>query len=139
MAHAEQSPNSLGDLLGGLASDISGLFRKEIQLAKAEASEKLDDALKAGRNLAIGAVLAIGAIGVFLAALVSGLAALLINAGMAEQPASFVAAIIVTAVVGGVAWAMISRGIAEFKANKLNMERTTQSIQMDAAAVRESF
>jgi succinate dehydrogenase/fumarate reductase cytochrome b subunit len=125
--------------LGGLASDISGLFRKEIQLAKAEASEKLDDAMKAGRNIAIGAVLAIGAIGVFLAALVSGLAALLVNMGMDDQPASFIAALVVTAVVGGVAWAMIARGMAELKANKLNMERTTHSIQMDAAAVRESL
>ena len=70
MAAGEHS-GGLGDLLSGLASDISGLFRKEIQLAKAEASEKLDVALGAGRNVAIGAVLAIGAIGVFLAALVA--------------------------------------------------------------------
>jgi len=44
MAFADQG-RPLTDLLGGLASDISGLFRKEIQLAKAEASEKLDHAL----------------------------------------------------------------------------------------------
>ncbi len=138
MTHHEQG-RPLADLLTDLASDISGLFRKEIQLAKAEAGEKLDDAMKAGRNLAIGAVLAIGATGVFLAALVSGLTALLVNMGMAEQSAGFVAAIVVTVVIGGIAWAMISRGIAEFKANKLNMERTTSSIRMDAAAMKESF
>jgi hypothetical protein len=139
MAHAEQGNGTLADLIGGLASDISGLFRKEIQLAKAEASEKLDDALKAGRNLAIGAVLAIGAIGVFLAALVAGLAALLVGLGMAEQPANFVAALVITAAVGAIAWAFTARGIAEFKANKLNMERTAHSLQMDAAAVKESI
>lgn len=139
MAHAEQHSTGIGDLLGGLASDISGLFRKEIQLAKAEASEKIDEAMKAGRNLAIGGVLAIGAIGVLLAALVTGLAALLINMGMAETPASFVAGLIVAAVIGGVAWMMISRGLAELKTNKLNMERTTNSIRMDAEAVKESF
>jgi len=127
------------DLLGGLVSDISGLFRKEIELAKAEASEKVEEAAKAGRNLAIGAVLAIGAIGVFLAALVSGLTALLVNMGMGEQPAGFISALIVTAVIGGVAWAMISRGLAELKANKLNMQRTVHSVRMDADAVRESF
>ena len=138
MTHHEQG-RPLADLLTDLASDISGLFRKEIQLAKAEAGEKLDDAMKAGRNLAIGAVLAIGATGVFLAALVSGLTALLVNMGMAEQSAGFVAAIVVTVLIGGIAWAMISRGIAEFKANKLNMERTTSSIRMDAAAMKESF
>ena len=139
MAHAEQHSTGLGDLLTGLASDISGLFRKEIQLAKAEASEKLDDAMKAGRNLAIGGVLAIGAIGVFLAALVTGLAALLINLGMAETPAGFVAGLIVTAVIAGIAWAFVSRGLAELKANKLNMQRTTNSIRMDAETVKESF
>lgn len=139
MAHAEQHSTGLGDLLGGLANDISGLFRKEIQLAKAEASEKLDEAVKASRNLAIGGVLAIGAVGVLLAALVTGLAALLINMGMPETAAGFVAGIIVAAVIGGIAWAMISRGIAELKANKLNMQRTTNSLRMDAEVVKESF
>ena len=131
--------SGLGDLLSGLASDISGLFRKEIQLAKAEASEKLDAALGAGRNIAIGAVLAIGAIGVFLAALVAGGMALLMHLGMAEPLANFISALVVTIVIGGIAWSMISRGVAEFRANKLNMERTTQSLQMDAAAMRESI
>ncbi len=129
----------LSDLLGGLASDISGLFRKEIQLAKAEASEKLDELIKASRNLAIGGVLAIGAVGVFLAALVSGLAALLVQLGLGTTTANFIAAIAVTAVIGGIAWAMIQRGLTELKAKQFNMERTTQSLQMDAAAVRESI
>lgn len=127
------------DLISSLVDDMTGLFRKEIDLAKTEASEKLEDAAKAGRNLAIGGVLAIGAIGVFLAALVAGLTALLVAWGMAEAAANFVSALLVTAVVGGVAWAMISRGMAELKANKLNMNRTTRSLQMDAATVRESF
>ena len=127
------------DLLSGLVDDLAGLFRKEIDLAKTEASEKLDTAMAAGRNLAIGAVLAIGAIGVFLAALVAGLTAVLVAAGMAEEAAGFVSALLVTAVVGAIAWAMIARGMAELKANKLNMNRTTRSLQMDAATVRESF
>ena len=138
MATGEHS-GGLADLLGGLASDISGLFRKEIQLAKAEASEQLDVALAAGRNVAIGAVLAIGAIGVFLAALVAGGTALLIQAGVSAPLANFISAIVITAIVGGIAWSMISRGVAGFRASKFNMERTTQSLQMDAAAVRESL
>ena len=138
MAHSDTS-RPITDLRGGLVTDISGLFRKEIELAKAEASEKVEEAAKAGRNLAIGGVLAIGATGVFLAALVTGLAALLVNMGMGEAAANFVAALLVTAVIGGVAWAMISRGLAELKANKLNMQRTAHSIRMDADTVRESF
>ena len=133
------SGGGLADLFGGLVGDISGLFRKEVELAKAEASEKFDDVMKASRNLAIGGVLAIGAIGVFLAALVSGLAALLIRFGMSASTANFASALIVTIVVGGIAWVMISRGIAELQSKNFNMKRTTQSLQMDAAAVKESF
>jgi hypothetical protein len=138
MSHAEPG-RPLADLITGLVGDISGLFRKEIELAKAEASEKLDGVAKAGTSLAVGAVLAIGAMGVFLAAVVTGLAGLLVNMGMAETTAGFVAGLIVTAVVGAIAWTMISRGLAVLKANKLNMQRTTNSIRMDAEAVKESF
>jgi len=139
MAFAEQSGRPLSDLLGGLVADVTGLFRKEIELAKVEASEKIDDAMKAGRLLAVGAVLAIGAIGVLLAALVSGLTVLLVNMGMAEPLANFISALVVTVVVGGVAWAMISRGMTALKTNKLNIERTAHSLEMDAAAVRENL
>ena len=44
-----ESQRSIADLFTGLVGDISGLFRKEIQLAKAEASEKIDDALSASK------------------------------------------------------------------------------------------
>jgi hypothetical protein len=135
MAYA-QSGQSLVDLLSGLVGDVSMLFHKEIELAKAEASEKLDDAIGASRNLAIGGVLAIGAVGVLLAAIVSGLTALLVAWGMQDQLANFVAALVVAVVVGIIAWSMIAKGAADLRASKLNMERTTRSLQQDAATVK---
>lgn len=135
MAYA-QSGQSLVDLLSGLVGDVSMLFHKEIELAKAEASEKLDDAIGASRNLAIGGVLAIGAVGVLLAAIVSGLTALLVAWGMQDQLANFVAALVVAVVVGIIAWSMIAKGAADLRATKLNMERTTRSLQQDAATVK---
>lgn len=138
MSHAEPG-RPLGDLLTGLVGDISGLFRKEIELAKTEASEKLDDVLKASRNLAIGGVLAIGAVGVLLAALVAGLAALLVGMGMDPTLASFISGLVVAIVIGAIAWSTISRGLADLNATKLNMQRTTNSLRMDAAAVKESL
>lgn len=134
-----EQPHSLTDLLGSLAGDISGLFRKEVQLAKAEASEKLDDALAASKGLAIGAVLAIGAIGVFLAALVTGLSWLLMALGMSETAADFVAAMAVALVVGGIAWSFISKSLEAWKASRLNLNRTTNSLARDAEVVKESF
>lgn len=130
---------SLTELLGSLAGDISGLFRKEVQLAKAEASEKLDNALEASKGLAIGAVLAIGAIGVFLAALVTGLSWLLVAFGMTEAASEFVASLVVALVAGGIAWSFISKGLDAWKASKLNLNRTTHSLARDAEVVKENF
>jgi len=139
MSYTEHGSRPITDLLGGLVSDISGLFRKEIELAKAEAGEKIDEVVSSSRNLAIGGVLAIGATGVFLTAVVTGLGALLISMGMSEAMSAFVSALIVAVVVGAIAWMFISKGVAEMKANKLNMKRTTRSVVQDAQVVKESF
>lgn len=136
---AFEQQHSLTDLLGSLAGDISGLFRKEVQLAKAEASEKLDDALDASKGLAIGAVLAIGALGVFLAALVTGFSWLLVAFGISEPASEFVAALVVALVVGGIAWSFISKSLEAWKASRLNLDRTTNSLARDAEVVKESF
>jgi hypothetical protein len=138
MSHVEQG-RSLSDLLGSLATDISGLFRKEIQLAKAEASEKIDMIMGAAQKLAIGAVLGIGAVGVLLAAVVAGLAAIFIGFGMDPTLANSLSAVIVAAVVGGIAWSLISGALAAMKADKLNMDRTAHSLARDAQVVTEKL
>ena len=130
---------SITDLLGGLAGDISGLFRKEIQLAKAEVSEKVDHAVDSSKGLAIGGVLAIGAVGVFLTALVTGLSWLLLGFGMSEPAASFVGSLVVALVVGGIAWSFISKSLEAWKASRLTLDRTTHSLARDAEVVKESF
>lgn len=129
----------LTDLLGGLVNDISGLFRKEIQLAKVEASEKIDEVVGASRNLIIGAVLGIGATGVFLTVLVTGMTALLVAIGLGEFLASFLGALIVAVVIGAIAWSLISKGLNDIKASNLSMKRTTRSVSQDAQVVKESF
>ena len=129
----------LTDLLGGLVSDITGLFRKEIQLAKAEAGEKLDQVVGASRSLLIGGVLAIGATGVFLTALVTGVAWLLVAIGLGEFVANFLAALIVAIVIGLVAWSMIQKGLHDVRASNLAMDRTTRSVSQDAQVVKETF
>ena len=127
----------LAELLGGLATDISTLFRKEVQLAKTEASEKVSEAMSAASSIAIGGVLALGALGVLLAAVVSLLAALFMNMGLDPALANAVAAIVVTAVVGIAAWSMISKGLNALKTNNLNMDRTAASLGRDADIVKE--
>jgi ABC-type cobalamin transport system permease subunit len=127
----------LADLIGGLFGDLSGLFRKEIQLAKAEASEKLGETMSGVQLLLAGAVLGIGALGVFLAALVSLLAALFVRQGMDPTAASALSAVIVTVVVGLIAWTLANRGIAALKASNLKLKRTASSLGHDADIVKE--
>lgn len=127
----------IADLLGGLVADLSTLFRKEVQLAKVEASEKLSDVISAAGAIAIGGVLALGALGVFLAAIVSLLASLLVNMGIDPTLANALSAVVVTVVVGLVAWSFIGRGLHALKASNLNMNRTAASLGRDADIVKE--
>ena len=136
MAHVEHT-RSLPDLLGSLVDDISMLFRKEVQLAKAEAGEKIEMILNSAQKLAIGIVLAIGAVGVLLAAIVSGLAAIFVAWGMGIALANGLSGLIVAVVFGLIAWSMISSAISSMKAEKLNMDRTMHSLARDAAVVTE--
>ena len=133
--NAENRP--IADLLGSLVSDISTLFRKEVQLAKTEASEKVSEAAGAATSIAIGGVLLIGALGVFLAALVSLLAALFVSMGMDPTPENAFAAVLVALVFGLAGWMTINRGLNALKASNLNMNRTANSLGRDADIVKE--
>lgn len=138
MSEVHQS-QSIGDLLSGLVNDISLLFRKELQLAKAEAGEKVEQVVGAGRSVIIGAVLAIGAVGVLLAALVAILAAILVAMGMGATLANAISAVVVAAIIGGIAWGMISSGINAVKATNLQPTRTVRAVTEDVNAVQEKF
>ncbi|OOO40805.1 phage holin family protein [Rhizobium sophoriradicis] len=134
---AENTP--LAELIGGLLSDVTGLLRKEIDLAKAEASEKLSAAVSGVEILLIGTILAIGAVGVLLSAVVSGVAALFVAQGFSEPTASALAAIIVSIVIGLIAWIMIRRGLAAFRRSNLALERTTTSLRRDVQTVKDKL
>jgi len=127
----------LSTLVAGLVSDISGLFRKEITLAKTEASEKMSHALVGIEAFAAGLVFAIAAIGVLLAALVSGLTAFLVAQGMTQPSANALSSVIVGVVVAIAAWAMISRGLAALRGENLSLDRTSASLRRDAQIIKE--
>lgn len=136
MARTEEG-RPLAELLGGLAGDISTLFRKEIQLAKAEATEKLSETMAGIVSLLIGAVLALGALGVLLSAIVSILAAFFVGRNMDPTAANALAAGIVGVAVGIIAWIFASRGLNTLKARNLNLNITASSLSRDASIVKE--
>ncbi|CAN7579515.1 phage holin family protein [Devosia sp. LjRoot3] len=127
----------LPELIGGLVGDLSNLFRKEIQLAKTEASEKVSEVGGAAGSVAVGGILLLGALGVFLAAIVSLLAAWLVNTGMNPTLANALAAFLITVVVGMVGWTTLSKGLNTLKASNLSMNRTATSLGRDANVVKE--
>ncbi|HVX80422.1 MAG: phage holin family protein [Devosia sp.] len=138
-ATGARSARPLGELVGGLAADFSNLFRKEIELAKTEASEKLDSVVGGVELLIAGAVIGIGAIGVLFAAIVTALATLFVSWGMDRTGANSLAAFIVFVIAAIIAWVLVARGRAAVSAANLRLERTTSSLARDAAAVKEKL
>lgn len=138
MADPNNNP-PLSELIGGLVSDVSGLLRKEIDLAKTEASEKISSALSGVEVMVVGLALAIGALGVLLSALVSGLALILVHNGMTPIGANALAALIVGVVSGLIAWLFVSKGIAALRASNLKLDRTATSLRRDADVVKEKI
>lgn len=137
MSSSDNRP--LGELLSGLVGDLSSLFRKEIDLAKREASEKFSFAVGGIEMLVAGMVLAIGAIGVLLSALVSGLAAFLVAQGFTEPGANSLAAVIVGVLVALAAWMSMSRGLSILRGTDLSLDRTGRSLRRDAEVVKEKL
>ncbi len=128
---------SIGDLLRELTHDFSGLFRKELQLAKAEAKESVGKAMHGVAYVLGGAILALGALGVLLGAAVSLVSALLMSMGMGAAGASALAALIVGGVVALVAYGLVKSGIGALKADNLWLDRTAHSVSRDAEILKE--
>jgi succinate dehydrogenase/fumarate reductase cytochrome b subunit len=129
----------LSELISGLVTDVSALLRKEIDLAKTEASEKVSKALSGTEGLVIGVVLAIGAVGVLLSALVSGLAAILVHNDISQNSANALSALIVGIVIGGIAWGFVFQGLAALRGSNLTLNRTAASLRRDVDVVKEKI
>ena len=120
---------SIPDLLRQLVDDGNHLVRTEIKLAKAELRQNVAAAAKGAVGIAIGAVLALGAVFTLLGAAVAFLTPL-VGAGWA--------AVIVgvgALVIGGL---LIMSGINKLKVSSLAPDRTVDSVKHDAQAIRGS-
>jgi hypothetical protein len=135
----QEHARPLASLIGGLADDVSGLFRKEVELARTEASEKLGSMLGGIELLMVGAVIGIGAIGVLFAGIVTAIAAFFVAQGMNPTGANALASFIVFVIAALIAWALVARGRSSLSASNMRLDRTTHSLARDAAAVREKF
>jgi hypothetical protein len=120
---------TIPELFTDLVTQLSTLVRKEIQLAKAEASEKLTEAMTGVGIIAGGAILMIAALGILL----EGIAHLLSYLGVPGQW-SYLIVGVVTVIIGFV---LIKMGMNSLKADKLTPTKTVEQLQRDAAVARE--
>ncbi len=119
----------------GMVSDamahVSSLVRNEVDLARAEISENLSRAGVA-LGLLVGAiVLALTALNVLSAALISALTEVGLDAGWA--------ALIVGAGLAVIAFAMMAKGLNDLKLSSLAPSRTAENVRRDAKAVKEAY
>lgn len=129
----------LSELLTGLVNDVTGLVRKEIVLAKTEASERFDKALTGVETLLVGAILAVAALGVLLSAVVAGLAAIFVQNGMSDPGATALSGAIVGVIFAGAGWLLISKGLKALRARNLSLDRTMNSVRRDVGVVKEKI
>lgn len=122
---------SAGGLLSDALSNVSGLVRSEVDLARAEISENASRAGIAVGLIAGAAIIALVSLNVLVAALIAGLTEAGIDAGWA--------ALIVGALLGILAYVLINKGVNDLKLSSLAPTRTVKNVQRDAAAVKEAY
>jgi hypothetical protein len=120
----------VGELLGDAVTQLSTLFRKEVQLARAEMGEKASEAAGAIPGIGAGAALGLGALILLLEAAAAGVARLFDLA-----PGWALLIVGVVAALGG--YALIRGGIAKLKATNLTPHRTAEQLSRDAQAAKE--
>jgi putative superfamily III holin-X len=121
---------SIGELFGQLSQDMTMLVRQEIQLARAEMSEKVSR-LTANlvSVLAGGFVAYVGALAL--------VAALILALNDLANISPWVSALIVGAVLAIAGYAMLRRGLGELKRVDLAPRRTVENIKDDVQAIKD--
>lgn len=120
---------SLPELFGNLVTQLSTLFRKEVQLARAEVGEKVGQATGSIAYLAVGGVLLLAALIILLEAVVAFVASLGVPVPWAR--------LIVAVVVALVGYGLVRSGMSGLKASNLVPNRTVEQLSRDAAVAKE--
>jgi hypothetical protein len=127
MAFAAQE-RSLGDLLRDLSSETGDLLRKEVELAKAELSEKASRVGADVGAIALGGGMAFAGGLALLFAAITGLTALL-DTFLPLGVAVWLAPLIVGGTLLFMGYGRIKTALADLKNTSLTPRQTTQSLQ----------
>lgn len=130
MAMANNYNRSVPDIIADVLQQLTSLFRKEMQLARTEVSEKVGQAIGGIVMVLIGAVMLIPALVILLQAIAAAITEL---GGLESYWASAIVGGATLAI--GVVLALI--GVNRLKAENLTPKRTLEQFQRDAAVARE--
>ncbi|MCD7058668.1 phage holin family protein [Pelagibacterium xiamenense] len=129
----------IAELVSGLFKDVAALFRQEIELAKTEAGERLQGAVRGGQFIAVGAALAIGGFLALLGAVVIALGAWLETTGLDPAIAYALSALATGIVVGLAGGILISSGVGRIRDSNFKLTRTVDTLREDIEAAKERF
>jgi hypothetical protein len=128
---------SLGRLFRDLSTETVTLLRQEIDLARSEVRETVAHVATMGRDVAIGAGLAVAGGLALLAALVLALTSLLSEV-MSPWVAMWLAPLIVGLVLAGVGYAMIRKSLDTHR-EALMPRETAESLQESKAWLKSKI
>lgn len=119
---------SLGELIGELASQSASLVRDEVALARQELQQKLKTVQLAASVIVIGAVIAlIGALAICAAVIIA----------LAEYVGHWQSALIIGVILVVVAGVIVLIGISRFKQTSLRPEQTIETLEENKEWLKE--
>lgn len=121
---------TLGELFVLMSDDLSTLFHKEIELVRAEANEKLQQAISAGISLGLGGVLLLLGAGALLAAAILALGNV-IGYGLS--------ALIIGVIVLIAGLIFVQSGKANLRSLTLMPEKSITSLKKDTETILENL
>lgn len=142
MAQAQNTINkddrSLGDLFSELAKETSTLVRQEVALAQSEITRKAVVVGTQIGSLVVGGVIALLAALTLLAAIVIGVAQLIVKlADVAPLTGLFVSALIFGLIIGGVAFFLVTSALKTLRETSLTPQKTVDSLKEDAQWLKD--
>lgn len=122
---------SARSVFGDVLTHATNLVRGEFDLARTEINDNLKHAVAAIGMIIGGVVIALTALNILAAALVTALTEAGIPAGWS--------ALIVGVVLALIAYMLARKGMGDLKLSSLAPTRTSRNVRRDAAAVKESY
>ena len=124
----QRDDRSLGELFSELSSNTSNLVRQEINLAKAEMTQKATEAGRQAGMIGVGGVLAHTALLALVAALV---------AGLSEFMPIWASALLVGIVLAIAGYVVIRQGLDKLKQLNPKPEQTIETLKEDKEWIKD--